>query len=460
MGNIYIGDSNSKARKIKSAYVGVDNIAKKIKAVYIGDANGKARLVWQSVIEKVVTFVSSLCKGTYSFTHSFINYQSSTSIDYRYPQKIGENLYGGIYYESGYDTMNDYNYTATGLYCISLDNNCKPISIGKREIYSNSGTNISGTGGSVSVCTTIGDGKLYSLGLTYVSYGSYTEDIHYRFMYDYNTGYSCRSRIMSERTDSEVTYYHGIARAGNSGAIYLKDYEKKTNRTGKFTLELDYNITIGNDTYSIGESGRITIPSTISKDYKSSQMYLYEINNTSGLIIESDDYSTTRRFIKYTINTSSNVTGSNRITLTELGTYKFTYEYDLCEKVNDNTFVIYDYNYHFMVITINDNNTISTGTETTLDSSMQGYRIVSRIGTTNTFVLYNSTHSKSKLIYIDTKNRTITYLGEKNVGTIDHSFGDWYLYYCVPYKDDSILYFRHECDKSYGYLKTVVDTYK
>ena len=45
MGNIYIGDSNSKARKIKSAYIGVDGIARKIKAIYVGDENGKARLV-------------------------------------------------------------------------------------------------------------------------------------------------------------------------------------------------------------------------------------------------------------------------------------------------------------------------------------------------------------------------------------------------------------------------------
>ena len=49
MGNMYIGDSNSKARKIISAYIGDSNgKARKVKAVYVGDANGKARLVWQS----------------------------------------------------------------------------------------------------------------------------------------------------------------------------------------------------------------------------------------------------------------------------------------------------------------------------------------------------------------------------------------------------------------------------
>ena len=52
MGNIYIGDSNSKARKIKSAYVGDSNgKARKIKKVYVGDENNKAKLVWQSIVE-------------------------------------------------------------------------------------------------------------------------------------------------------------------------------------------------------------------------------------------------------------------------------------------------------------------------------------------------------------------------------------------------------------------------
>lgn len=53
MGNIFIGDSNSKARKVTNAYVGIDGKARKVKAVYVGDANGKARLVWQSMLTKL-----------------------------------------------------------------------------------------------------------------------------------------------------------------------------------------------------------------------------------------------------------------------------------------------------------------------------------------------------------------------------------------------------------------------
>ena len=51
---------NNVARKVKSAYVGVDGKARKIKKVYVGDANGKARLVWQSIVEAgSVKFTSS-----------------------------------------------------------------------------------------------------------------------------------------------------------------------------------------------------------------------------------------------------------------------------------------------------------------------------------------------------------------------------------------------------------------
>lgn len=43
----YIGVNNV-ARKVKSNYIGVNGVARKVKKAYIGDANGKARLWWQS----------------------------------------------------------------------------------------------------------------------------------------------------------------------------------------------------------------------------------------------------------------------------------------------------------------------------------------------------------------------------------------------------------------------------
>lgn len=62
---MYIGVNNI-ARKIKSAYVGVNGTARKVKAVYVGDANGKARLVWTAGIPYDII----LATGTTSFTVS------------------------------------------------------------------------------------------------------------------------------------------------------------------------------------------------------------------------------------------------------------------------------------------------------------------------------------------------------------------------------------------------------
>lgn len=48
--SISIGVDN-KARNVKSAYIGIDGKARKIKKAYVGDENGKAKLVWQSIVE-------------------------------------------------------------------------------------------------------------------------------------------------------------------------------------------------------------------------------------------------------------------------------------------------------------------------------------------------------------------------------------------------------------------------
>ena len=42
---LYVGVDNV-AQRIKKAYIGVNGIAKKIKKIYIGDANNKARLFY------------------------------------------------------------------------------------------------------------------------------------------------------------------------------------------------------------------------------------------------------------------------------------------------------------------------------------------------------------------------------------------------------------------------------
>lgn len=84
MGNIYIGDSNSKARAIKNLYVGdTNNVARKIKAVYVGDANGKARLVWTAGIPYDII----LATNTTSFAVSKDGGNTFTTINTNLPSR-------------------------------------------------------------------------------------------------------------------------------------------------------------------------------------------------------------------------------------------------------------------------------------------------------------------------------------------------------------------------------------
>lgn len=61
----YIGDDNTKARKVKNIYIGDENgKARKVKKVYIGDEIGKARSCWSGGKKTMVCFDNS--KAAYS----------------------------------------------------------------------------------------------------------------------------------------------------------------------------------------------------------------------------------------------------------------------------------------------------------------------------------------------------------------------------------------------------------
>lgn len=99
---IYIGDSSSKARKIKNIFIGgSNNLDRKVKAVYIGDVNGVARLVWQSVIAKVNKYAS--------FIFNKKIYASGLTVAGT-PFKWDENDETNYICSSGYSTTGIYNY--------------------------------------------------------------------------------------------------------------------------------------------------------------------------------------------------------------------------------------------------------------------------------------------------------------------------------------------------------------
>lgn len=89
MGNIFIGDSNSKARKVTNAYVGIDGKARKVKAVYVGDANGKARLVWTSGIPYDII----LATNTTSFAVSKDGGNTFTTVNTNLPSRASSLAY-------------------------------------------------------------------------------------------------------------------------------------------------------------------------------------------------------------------------------------------------------------------------------------------------------------------------------------------------------------------------------
>jgi hypothetical protein len=49
--SIYIGDSDGKAKKVTSLYIGIDGKAKQIKKAWLGDEQGRARLIYSIAME-------------------------------------------------------------------------------------------------------------------------------------------------------------------------------------------------------------------------------------------------------------------------------------------------------------------------------------------------------------------------------------------------------------------------
>ena len=88
--NIFIGVNNV-ARKVKSIYIGVNNVARKVKSIYIGDSNNKARLCYSSgpvYISKqgtnTLTFSPEDFKETYKSNPIYGNSSSDLTQSYYY----------------------------------------------------------------------------------------------------------------------------------------------------------------------------------------------------------------------------------------------------------------------------------------------------------------------------------------------------------------------------------------
>ncbi len=75
MGDIYVGDNNGIARKVKNIYIGDANgIARKVQNIYIGDANGIARKVYSAT----PPFNPNIGDGSAHVDFTYGSYRSGT----------------------------------------------------------------------------------------------------------------------------------------------------------------------------------------------------------------------------------------------------------------------------------------------------------------------------------------------------------------------------------------------
>ena len=118
----YIGDSSSKAKKVKKIYIGDgSNVARKVKKVYIGDENGKARLAWQSGLNTIVVVggnsgSSSYLGIAYSINKgTFINANYNTMAYSAEDVCYGENKFVAVGSNTGYADRFGPHYSYDGI---------------------------------------------------------------------------------------------------------------------------------------------------------------------------------------------------------------------------------------------------------------------------------------------------------------------------------------------------------
>lgn len=125
MGNVYIGDANSIARKIKCGYIGVDGIARKIKQIYVGDESGKARVAWQSVLDKVTSYLS--VKKTSGCTIDTLHLTTTIYSGYIYHDLLTQSKNPNVIYFPCYfgytDTISSREYKDYYIKKVTLDAN-------------------------------------------------------------------------------------------------------------------------------------------------------------------------------------------------------------------------------------------------------------------------------------------------------------------------------------------------
>lgn len=385
---MFIGVNNV-ARKIKNCYVGVNGTARKVKAVYVG-VNGVARLVWQSIIKKVTSFSGQTSVG------SVDNGYSVTEVQHMY--KIDDNhiIFGTYSAYSG-------SLRRCFLYNCYLDNNGAVTSFTSFETnYESSSsfqTNIFGISkfnDSIGVCVyqTTGPSSIRKMCL--FSLASSNSKLY--------------ETQMAPTTDEVLSIIPlgndtiMIATRSDSGGLHGTFYRCENNTSVWKSMEY----------LSPYVSGRVTYGTPI--------VFLLS-NNRLGVVSQmkyeyyDDGYTLVVSIYNYSFD------ASNNITISQVSNTIIPYAnvYKSISLDNDHVVLL---GTTAIGLYINSNNTITY-------TNYLGFSAgaCTRIGTSNS--ICSSSGGSLSILYYDFDNNTISQTGSGTSST--------YSIYSVPYKNDSVL---------------------
>lgn len=396
MGNIYVGNSNNTASKMKNIYVGVNGVARKVKAVYVG-VNNVARLVWQS-LKKKVSFIS----GTKQVG------VTNDTLSLRTPQciyRVNDNRYlVGVYADYDSSTRRCFLY------------NCYLNSDGSVSNFTRFETNHEHTSSWQTMINSIGQfNNTYGacISSNYYNAGSGSDVRHLR-VFDLNNS---SSELASTEVQSGTLDYHmPLVNLSNDSVLY-PCYSSDGYVYGRIykysngTLSLKYYNCLSTN-----------LPNYYSPSYYSSPIAFALSNNRFGVMFTIKDSSSDMKQMLCIFNYSYD--SSDNLTVTRATYHLLPWvQVSAVTALDDDYFVCSGYYNVFGLHIDSSNNYTVTSTLST------GGTNNTRIGVSDS--VYGTFGANAYVYYYDKTNNTLT-------NTYSGSGDSAYFY--APYDDQAVMY--------------------